>query len=348
MAQNILPVDFVPSRGLAWERVAKIGRLTDGYRMAEIASFINMIGAQRLRVLAQGGYLLASSPAFNSMNARVHTCPNGSRVYGMVIVGNGASSTSSTAYFWKVNNVTCATRYSQTPGSVVAGPNELRVEHTRLLDGGTGGTDLTADTDYDINISTGSNHAIYFYCVYEVPIPTLDASTNAVAVPLDVFQVGAPVLDRDISDAIESAWTVYKRQGTHHFSWASVEGAAPSQTGTTWKNVLDATTTGYGANAAGFYTIPYRQGRQVTSSTVDVVLWARGSVNSGTGGRVRFQNSAGVIGTITGFTTSSTVRTTTATLPTTSSTSDLVIVEHSDSGANTMTTIAAGIYAYLT
>jgi hypothetical protein len=70
-------------------------------------------------------------------------------------------------------------------------------------------------------------------------------------------------------------------------------------------------------------------------------FWCYASVDAGSGGRVRFTDSGGTMATITGIGTTPQIYTVDASIATRDS---LVIVEHSDAGANTITTHAAGFY----
>jgi hypothetical protein len=349
----ILNVTYQQGYGLIHEGVARNGRPTNGFGLASLANYINMISARRLHVLGQGGGTIAAGFAGGAGltgrgTLRCHTSPNCAGVECLMVFAPSTSTTVFDSYIWTVGNVTAAETYGQSTrylagnGAGASGPNDIIVDRQRFKK--TSGADIPGDVD--LNLDLEASGFLIYYIVYEVQQTSLDTSSHT-CVPLDVFHIGAPILDRDIADLQDTIWTLYKRQGVTEFSWQAPDaGSEPSQTGTTYKNILDASTAGYSSSAAGFWTVPYRKNR-LAGTTVDVVLWATGAVNTGTGGRVRFSNSAGVIGTITGYTTSRTTRTTTATLDATLTSSDLVIVEHSDSAGNTMTTMAAGMIDYL-
>lgn len=336
----ITGVDWSRVRGLFELGIARQGGITDGYELTTLAGFVNQLGSRRLHVLAQGGNSIGNYAGSGLIIAgRFHTSPNCNRVEAVMIAGRSTSATVLGSSFWSINGVAIAPNV-YTAGSVAgtAGPRDLSVSRTRLT---SGGSNLAGDTTYDWTLTTGATPiSVAYFIIYEVPRDTLDPDTDAAAIPHDVFQVGAPILDRDIGDLTDSLWTLYKRHGIPQFSFIHVSGTAPSANAT-FKNVLDATTTGYSSSAAGYWTIPYRKNR-MTKTTLDVVLWAVSAVAAGADGQVQFTNAAGTIGTLTGISTANTY-TTTATIDASASGSQLVVVEHK-SAASTVSTIAAGMY----
>jgi hypothetical protein len=221
-------------------------------------------------------------------------------------------------------------------------PEDLVIDRQRFVDGG--GAPLVGDATYELT-STLSNLTIVAYAIYEIPRTKLDTDNDNLVLPTDVYAVGAPILDRDIAAMTNAVWYMYRRQGPTQFAWTADYAITPPRNSSlTYANVLDGTTTGWSANAAGFWTIPYRRNR-LTGNTVSVVLWTYGRMIANTGGTSRFVNSAGVLGTISGFTTTPSFRTTTATLDTTL-TSDLVIVTHNGNGVDQIETLAAGMYEF--
>jgi hypothetical protein len=335
-----------PSTGLRSERLGRNGQLTDGTSMNRLQSFINKLGARRRHVLAHGGTACTPFPTLSLIGAnRFHTGPNCAGVEVVMLLGPSTTSSTLGALRWTVGGVTQDWLYSGGFSSST-GPNDVSVVRQRFVDGS--GDDLASDTAFNASMSV-ANSSVIFYIIFEIPRTALDTALHSsAAFGHDVFGHGAPILDRDWSKLQDMLWEMYRRQGPVQFCWSSMALSSPTQTGATWKNVLDGTTTGYGANAAGFWTIPEKKNR-LAGAVVNVQFWARGLTNAGAGGRVRFSNSAGVLATITGFTTGAAQHIeATATLDATIATSDLVIIEHSDSAGNIMQTDAAGCYEYLT
>lgn len=338
-----MPVTFGVNRalslGLTEIAMARQGGVTDSFGINSIAGYVNHIAARRMHVLAQGGNSVGNYAGSGlSIGGSFHTSPNCNRVEALMIAGRSTSGTVLGSSRWSIG-ATFITPTVYTSGSVAGtvGPQDLSVSRTRMLDAGA---DLVGNTTYTWGLETGATPiSVLYFVIYEVPRESLNQSTDT-AVPLDVFQVGAPILDRDIADVTDALWTLYKRQGIPQFNFAHVSGTAPSANAT-FKNVLDATTTGFASTAAGYYTIPYRKNR-MTKTTLDVVLWTVAVVAAGADGQVKFTNSAGTIGTITGIG-AATTYTTTATIDASTSGSQLVVVEHK-SAASTITTIAAGMY----
>jgi hypothetical protein len=341
--------------GLIQRYVAGNQRITDSFRLADLATFTNMLAGRRFHVLGSGGQSIGVQIAGPSQIAttRFHTSPNCGGVEVMMVVGRGNSNTVFGNFAWTLsdgagaaNIVTTATHRVGGSTAATAGPNEITVERIRIVD--AAGAELAGDTEYTLSITGVSiNLSILSFMIYEVPRTTLDTSTHTAISP-DVFGVGSPILDRDVADIVDALWTIYTRQGVSQIYWSDLTGNNPSTTGTTWVNILDASTAGYSANAAGFWTIPYNKGRLVTSGTVDVKLWAIANVTPGGTAEVRFTGSGGLIGTVTGMTTEGATgvasSTATATLDTTL-TSDLVVVEYRNSlAANGASLRACGMY----
>ncbi len=346
---TIVNTSYQRGYGIPFEWSARNGHITDGLAVSSLASYINMIAARRMHILAQGGAAVTgglggSSPALQYINAS--TSPNIAAVEVLTICTPFAGTLSPANFFWNVNGPGFyqqqARMYIGTNASGAAGPGSVVVLKQRLVD--DTGANLIGDTQYSFDVELNAASLLY-YVIYEVPRTTLNTATHT-AIPTDVFGVGAPILDRDVATMTDAMWKIYRRQGSPCFTWAEDLGIGASRAGTTYANILSGSTAGYSSSAAGFWTIPYRKNR-MTGSTVNVVLWATGFVSAGTGGRVRFSNSSGVIGTITGYTTAKLQRSTTATLDATQ-TSDLVTVEISDSGLNTMNCQTAGMYEYMT
>lgn len=340
---------YQPGFGLQADRICRNGKLTDGVKVNQLSDFINTIASRRLHVLAQGGCGTGTflSSSGNNVLVKAHTSPNCGGVQVWMICGRSTSATTMGSYTWQVDATAQQTRYLGGSTAGTNGPDDLVCDGQRFQ---IAGAELSGDTVYEFRLSVSSTVSVLFYCIYEVPRTSLDLALHTAANwGRGVFDYGAPILDSNLSSLTDTLWKMYRRQGVNQILYGSTTGTAASQTGTTWKNILDGSTSGFSSSAAGFWTIPYRKNR-LAGTTVDVVLWAYGGTNVMSGGEVRFVNSAGTIGTITGFVdTIDEFRTQTATLDATISTSDLVIIEHRHSNAGDLQrTFSAGIYEFLT
>lgn len=339
MTSIIGGVNHAFSKGMVEIQQARQNGITDSFGMNIIAGYVNHLAARRMHVLAQGGNSVGNYPPSGlTIAGTFHTSPNCNRVEALMIAGRSTSATVLGSSRWSINSV-FITPTVYTAGSVTGtvGPNDLSVSRTRMLNSGS---DLVGNTTYSWGLETGATAiSVLYFIIYEVPRDSLNLASDT-GVPLDVFASGAPILDRDIGDVTDALWTLYKRQGIPQFTFEHVTGTTPTANAT-FKNVLDATTTGYASSAAGYWTIPYRKHR-MTKTTLDVVLWAVSATLAGADGQVKFTNAAGTVGTITGISTAA-VYTTTATIDASTSGSQLVVVEHK-SAASTISTIAAGMY----
>lgn len=339
----IVHVNRAYTVGLSAILQCRQGGITDGFGVAGIAGFVNHLAARRVHVLAQGGDSIGSATVASiNLRGRFHTSPYCNRVEALVIAGRTVSGTTLGRLTWTVNSYALPDMYVAGSIGGTTGPQDLSILRTQLVSAAN--TPLVGDTDYDWSLAMGSVPInVLFYVIYEVPRETLNPSTDGTPA-LETFSVGAPILDRDIATLTDTLWKIYRRSGIPQFSHSTLAATTPSATAT-FKNVLDSGTAGYSANAAGWWTIPYRKNR-MTKTTLNVVLWHVGNIdplNPASDGVVRWVNAAGTIGSITGINTSaSTIRTTTATIDASTSGSQLVIVEHS-SATSTIFTRGCGM-----
>jgi hypothetical protein len=326
-------------------KLGRNGAITDGWGMGTLADALNMLASRRLHVLASWGVRAASPGVPQDARGYFHTSPNCRRVEAVIIAAKSNANPTAGYYEWTVNGSALPRRYFGGTSGSSSAPNEIVVDRQALLNGTSIG-----DTTNTVSLTVNTDMRVYAVIIYERPLTALYTDSSAVVVDPAVFKAGAPILDRDIAALTDGLWKLYRRQGTHHFAWTNLaSGGAASRLGTTFANILDGTTTGYGANAAGFWTIPHRRGRLATAG-LEAVFWCRSRISGGAGtGRVRLVNSAGTLVTITGITGATiTTYTGTCTLDTTLS-SDLVVVEQSGSDAGTtVETYACGLYEYKT
>lgn len=345
---SIVNVPHVPLKGLKHLHYGRIDQITDGPWMAGFASFVNMLTGRRQKLLyskfeacIEDRFLDSSVSRCNHM---FRTSPYTGGVQCVALLRRLYSTSAQGEYTWTVNGVAQPTMYAGAENVMTFdGPDMIFMQSQTFVDGS--GDPLAGNTVYEASLSVTSG-LVLGVCVFETWKSQLVTGTGGV--PLDVYAVGSPVLDRDIASLTDQLWTLYCQQGTHHIRWShgGAGAADPTRTGTTWENVLDGTTTGYGANAAGHWVYPYRR-NTLAGSTVAVTFWTYASSSSGTTGQVRFVNNDGTIATITGIGALDWYSTTG--VFDTTLTEDLVIVEMNNTNVAATTTVRDyGCYEYTT
>lgn len=163
--------------------------------------------------------------------------------------------------------------------------------------------------------------------------------------------IGEPVYD-SVRDRLLKLALIWKVNGSQLLTWPGTrDGTSPTVASTTWTNVIDSATS-VSASTAGFYlgdgSITLEEWCRLSDNkTIDVVLAAHGSVNTGVGnGEVRLQNSGGTLCSITGITTTPGWFTTTTTISALDTVSKADLQFRTAVG-NTITLNAVSMYAYL-
>lgn len=330
---GIVFVPPVPAAGRKHLLSGRNGAITSGPAMAGFAGMVNMLTGRRKKMLfakVKPGY--AGVTAGTLMRCRFFTSRHATSVTVLMILAksNGVGG----AYFWTVDGVSQGSKSVGAQAAAPAGPSDVFTATHTFRTGG--GANLTGGALHEARLDTSGTVRVLGAIIFEQQAGIL--STTDYGIPVDAYDVGAPVTGASLNAIIEQLWVLYKESGAHQIFWSDdTAGAAAPTAVATYKNILDASTAGWAAGAAGFWTYPYRKHR-LTGTTVDVTLWCYASATTGS---VRFSNSAGVIGTITGIAAAG-FYSATATLDATL-TSDLVIVEHKDT-AGTITTQSAGMY----
>lgn len=360
MTAIIVGVNRAYASGVSPLAIGRQGAITDGFAVASLTGYINHLLARRMHVLAQGGNAAVSAGLPSSGQngvVRFHTSPNCKRVYMSAICARSGSNTVLGSFNWNVFSSTGTglggldTIYVGGASGSAASPNDLSIHTQRVA---IANVDLSPDTTYGMRLTGAStNVQLLYFVVYELPRSTVDTTTDT-AIPLHPFQVGAPILDRDIGDLTDSLWTMYKRGGPMQGVYSDITATPVTSVGTTWTNIMDGSTTGFAAGAAGLRTIPYRKNR-ATGTTLDVVFWSNTqALGAAATAEIRFVNSSGTIASMTGLdgslgATGMVLHTTSGTLDATLATSDLVIAEQRNATAGQgVTTTAFGIYEFLT
>jgi hypothetical protein len=311
------------------------GRVTSGPSTAHVANLLNTIALRRGKVLLSKFTYLNNFPAPpQTFYGRFYCSPYVQGVRVTMLLGDSGTP-ASTGYTWDVDGVTQRAMAATNTATPSPGPSAYRTQTLRFVDGSG---DPLAPGVHDVNCTLTGTSGITGFVIYE--IVSNNGQTGVNALDPSQFSVGSPVTGANLSGMTDFAWLIYRQQGTHQIHWTD-NTVGVSQLGATYANILDATTGGFATTAAGFWAYPFRQSTY-NGTTVPVTMWCYAS-STGTTGRVRFTNSAGTIGTITGIGAAG-YYTTTGTLSSADA-DDLVVIEHSEAtGGQTVTTMGAGMY----
>lgn len=327
------PAPEVPHRGLP--NLFNNGDVADGPSGATLANRIYSQLSRRLQVYYSRAAPIGSSfTSGTTHRARFILISTNNEVWCTVTYSDSGVAGAAGFATLTVDGTSFLSSFQDPANSATAatGPGDFRSNTFRL-------TGITGP-NIDLSWSVDANSAINSIIIFGMPVGESALGVDLFAT--EDYAVGAPMDGDSLESLTSQFWGYWAQESTRHFGWS---GTA-AQTGTTYENILDGTTTGYASTAAGFWTIPEKQATH-TATTVPVTLWCYASSTS-TGGRVRFTNSAGTIGTITGITGAG-YYTTTATLSSTVTESQLVVVECSEATAGqTVTVNGAGMYSFTT
>ncbi len=207
---------------------------------------------------------------------------------------------------------------------------------------------VSANTTYEVTISTAQFARPISVCAYEVASDVVDDSVS-------YFNETQPNTFTPVYDGLREKLLVglsnmWKRNGSHLYTWAGDgDGVNPTYNSTTWTNIIDGSTT-YGAAIPGIILNTDDQlsalcrYKDSAAQTLSVVMAVHGSTNSGSTGAVRFYDGSTTLASITNISTTPQWYTTTVSafdLP------EKVYIEARDSTPNTLTLNAVCLYAYL-
>lgn len=319
--------------GLADFSLVQNGDILNGFAGASLSNYLYSQLLRRGKVLYRRAFPLGTF-APSGQTHRVRITPayhlDFENVYCTVLFGD--SGTFGTAGFatFVSNGVSQLALIPDPVHSAVvsAGPLHFRRVTFKLS---------ALATTLDISWSAAANSAIQSVVIFGGVLAS-SATYASIASPSQ-YVAGAPVTTGDFTNLPIYAFEMHRVMGTTYFSWSG----AISSTGTTWTNLLDASTTGFAAAAAGFQVIPEKQST-MTGTTVRCIFWVYAS-STGVNGRVRISNSTGVIATITGITAAG-YYTATINLDATLTAADLMTVEFSEAaGGATVNVNGCGLYA---
>lgn len=336
MSNDIRITPETRGAGIAEFSLVQNGNIADGYACASLANFLYSQMLRRSKILYRRVFPLGTfAPSGQTHRGRLRPGfhEEFDNVYCTVIFGDSGTVGAAGFTSFVVNGVSQLAKIPDpvNTGAASAGPLHFRRCTFRLS---------SIVTTTDISWAAAANSAIQGVIIYGGVLAT-SATYAGIASPSQ-YVAGAPVTTTDFTNLMLYGFETHKAMGTTYFSWSG----AISSTGTTWTNLLDASTTGFAAAAAGFQVIPEKQST-MTGTTVAAVFWVYAS-STGVNGRVRISNSTGVIATITGITAAG-YYSTTINLDATLTAADLMTVEFSEAaGGATVNVNGCGLYALTT
>ncbi len=332
---------------LQHDKAARNACIPDAEQVLKLAYRTNAIAGRRFKRL--WSKFIPGTDAYSAVGASTlwrgvfHTSPNVGDVRVQVIARGSENLGTAHYYEWTVGGVPQGRRYVIVD-ETLSGPTDyyygatLRLSKQRFVDGA--GEPLAGNTQYEFSLEVNDGCRVVGATIYEATRSQLDTDIHT-AVRVDPLAVGSPVLSREIADMHHAAWHIWQKQGPVHVAWSNEDITPPTQTGTTYRNLIDATTTGYSASASGQWLHGAGHHRFFTN-TMSCLFWCYASTDAGSNGRVRFTGSSGTLATITGIGTTPQIYSTVLNITAADS---LVVLEHSNSNAGqTTTTHAAGFY----
>jgi hypothetical protein len=206
---------------------------------------------------------------------------------------------------------------------------------------------ITANTDYEVTISTIDYGRILSACAYETGATVVDSSNYFVNYDPTI---GFPIYSQFRKAQLQGTSTLWRHNGPQLVTWpGNYPNAAPTNGTTTWKNVLDDATV-VSASTAGFKPMGGDMSlltRLSDGNTLDVVLSVYCSVTGSATGEVRFQDSTGTRCSITGMGTAAAWYTLATTIAATDTIDKLDLQFRSSNALNTITLHAVSLFAYL-
>jgi hypothetical protein len=133
--------------------------------------------------------------------------------------------------------------------------------------------DITGDTAYQLVLSQYQHARIRFVTAHELPRYTLLSTAAGFSDPTPVYQ-GGSILAATQADLLAMIRAMARRQGQQFVAHSTPTSTPLTMTGTTYKNIVDGTTSGYSATAQGTYTWPAYQGSRSASGSIPVEVYA--------------------------------------------------------------------------
>ena len=139
---------------------------------------------------------------------------------------------------------------------------------------------VSDDTDYELRFTVLDNARIVSASAWEIgERPVNDATTGGVD---PRYAMGDPILDGSVLSMAQGQTELLKTNRHHLLSWASYGESSIVNATSTYKNILDGSSTAVGAASPGWY-IQNRYGNTRTTTTIPTVfaVFAEGTSNGG-------------------------------------------------------------------
>lgn len=231
----------------------------------------------------------------------------------------------------------------QTNGTVTDAPSTILWRQVQVP--------VSGATTYEVIISAVERARVLSACAYEIAGREVDPSVDWYVA--EQPGVEAPVFDGTRERILRGMSEMWRRNGTHLYTWPGAGTGVNPTFGASWTNVIDDGTGGANSATPGVYLLgdsTYDMAthcRRSDGATIDVVLAAHGSVAAGSDGEVRIVDSStgSAVATLGSIGTSSQWYSTTATI----SNADLgrKYDLEARSAASTLTLNGVSVYSYL-
>lgn len=331
------------------------GRPPDVRYLREVIRAQNHVVAYRRKTFFRWGDLeaphAASASELKLFRFRCHTGHGATHIAFLLGLGRTALDNYATATPYANVGVTpvggSATNVrvygGQTNGTVTDAPSTILWRQVQVPVAGA--------TTHEVIISVVDNARVLSACAYEIASREVDPSVNWYVA--EQPGVEAPVFDATRERILRGMSELWRRNGTHLYTWPGAGTGTNPTFSASWTNVVDDGTGGANSATPGVYLLgdsTYDMAthcRRSDGATIDIVLAAHGSVAAGSDGEVRIVDSStgAAVATLGSLGTSSQWYSTTATI----SNADLgrkYDIE-ARSAASTLTLNGVSVYSYL-
>ena len=331
------------------------GRPPDVRYLREVIRAQNHVVAYRRKTFFSWGDLdaphAASASELKLFRFRCHTGHGATHIGFLIGLGRTDVQQASTATPYANVGVTPAGGSAtnvrvyggQTTGTVTDAPSTILWRQVQVPVAGA--------TTHEVIISVVDNARVLSACAYEIASREVDPSVNWYVA--EQPGVEAPVFDATRERILRGMSELWRRNGTHLYTWPGAGTGTNPTFGASWANVVDDGTGGANSATPGVYLLgdaTYDMAthcRRSDGATIDVVLAAHGSVAAGSDGEVRIVDSStgSAVATLGSIGTSSQWYSTTATI----SNADLgrKYDLEARSAASTLALNGVSVYSYL-
>lgn len=325
------------------------------------ATYANAVGVQRQKILFKKS--IRYTEAYNTVTAadtwrcQFHTSPNIKDVEVLMVlgridhnpVGGGALNSrvrwTTTPSGGGPTNQDYIYHYNYNSASAVIVPDDMISRRQRW--------GLSGDTTYTAQLRQEDKLRVLSATIFEVPKTAVLSTDTNIIDPSPYYETG-PIYDAAANEFQTVLTKLWKTMGTHHFAWCADADTGQTVTSATFTNLIDGTTTAYGANTQGFITWPNYHGSLETVDSgantegIPVTIYAWLQTMAGGTAECRFVDGTGTIGTLTSTSTSGEWVSSNVvwTVDTTATTEKIDVSFRNTVGTKQTTCFAAGMYEY--